>query len=65
MISSKREKFKNIYNKRLDKIEGLFKKNDFGELNFIISNIGTETDFSKIKDPVVFLHSIKEREISI
>ena len=31
----------------------------------IISSNGTETDFSKLKDPVPFLDSIRKREISI
>ena len=56
--SKEREIFKNIYNKRLDKIIELFKATDYGDLKFIISSSGTETDFSELKDPVAFLDSI-------
>ena len=55
MRSKEREIFKNIYNKRLDKIIELFKATDYGDLKFIISSSGTETDFSELKDPVAFL----------
>ena len=38
---------------------------DRGDLKFIISSSGTETDFSELKDPVSFLDSTTKREISI
>ena len=65
LISKEREIFKNIYNKRLNKIDELSKTNDYGDLKFIISSSGTETDFSELKDPVALLDNIKKREISI
>ena len=55
---------KNIYNKRLDKIDELSRVIDYGDLKFIICSSGTETDFSELKDTVAFLDSIRKREIS-
>ena len=51
--------------KRFDKIDELSKTSDYGDLNFIISSSGTETDFSELTDPAAFLDSIRKREISI
>ena len=55
----------NIYNKRLDKIDKLSKKIDYGHLKFIVNSTGLETDFSELKDPAAFLDSIKKPEILI
>ena len=41
------------------------KKIDYGDLKFIVNSSGLETNFSKLKDPVAFLDSIRKREISI
>ena len=66
MLSKEREIFKNIYNKRLNnKIDGLSKKIDYGNLKFIVNSSGLETKFSDLKDPVDFLDCIKKREILI
>ena len=65
LLSKEIEIFKNVYEKRIDKIDKLSKKNDYGDLKFIISSSGTENDFSELKDPVAFLDSIRKREISI
>ena len=65
LLSKEREIFKNIYNKRLSKIDELFKTIDYGDLKFIISNSSTEIGFSELKGPVAFLDSIGKREISI
>ena len=65
MLSKKREISKNIYNKRLDKIDELSKTIDYGDLKFIISSSGIETDFSELKNLVAFLDSTRKREISI
>ena len=56
--------FKDIYNKRLNIIDELSKIIDYGDLKFIISSSGTETNFSELKDPVAFVDSIKKSEIS-
>ena len=55
MFSKEREIFKNIYNKRVNKIDELSKKIDYGDLKFIVNSNGLETDFSELKDPVTFL----------
>ena len=60
LLSQKRKIFKNIYNKRLDKIEELSKTIDYGDLKVIISSSGTEIDFTELKDPVAFLDSIRK-----
>ena len=65
LLSKEREIFKNIYNKRLNKIDQLSKIIDYGDLKFIISSSGTETNFSKLKDPVAFPDSIRKSEMSI
>ena len=65
LLSKEREILKNIYNKTLDKIDELLKKIDYGDLEFIISSSGTETNFNRLKDPVAFLDSVRKREISI
>ena len=46
-------------------MDELSKTIDYGDLKFIISSSGTETDFSELKDPVAFIDSIRKREISI
>ena len=65
MLLKEREIFKNISNQRLNKIDELSKKINHGDLKFIISSTGTETNFSELKDPVTFLDSIRKCEISI
>ena len=65
LISKERETFKNIYSKRLDKIEELTKKIDNNDLNFIVNSTGDETDFSEVEDPITLLDNIKSDEITI
>ena len=57
--------FKNIYNERLDKIEGLTKKTNYDDLNFIVQSSGDETDFTKVENPMVFLNNIKTGKIKV
>ena len=59
MLSKERDIFKNIFNKRLDKIDELSTAIDNGDLKFIVNSSGLETDFSELKDAVAFLDSIK------
>ena len=47
LISKEREIFKNIYNKRLDKIKELTEKIKDNNLVFITISTGRKTDFSK------------------
>ena len=65
MLSQERQIFKNIYSKGLDKIDNLFKKVDYSDVKFIVNNSGLKIDFSKLKDPVAFVDSSKNLEISI
>ena len=60
-LSKEREVFKNIYKKRLDKIDELSKKIVYGDLKFTVNSSGLETDFGELKDPVAFLDSIKKK----
>ena len=52
LLSKEREILKNSYNKRLDKIDELSKKIDYGDLQFVVNSTGLETDFIQLKDPV-------------
>ena len=65
IILKEREIFKNIYNKRLDKIEELDKKTDYYDLIFITKSKKRKTGFSRKKGPVDFLNEIKKGEITI
>ena len=65
MLSKGKEIFKNIYSKRLDKIEELSKSIDYSDWKFIVNSRGLQTDFSELKDPVAFLDSIKRCEVLI
>ena len=62
--------FKDIYNKRLDKIEELNSKIDYDNLKYVVEKSGVkkdsvEYDFNKKKDPITFLYDIKKGKISI
>ena len=50
LISREREIFKNIYNKRLDKIEELSKKIDYNNLKYAVISSGEEFEFDKSED---------------
>ena len=65
LLSKEREIFKNIYNKRLDKIKELTENIDDNNLEFVVLSTGTKTDFSKKDDPLTFLKIIKKGEIII
>ena len=55
LYSKEREIFKNIYEKRLDKIEELIKKIDDNNLIFTTLSTGETVDFSGKNDPLTFL----------
>ena len=63
--SKEREIFRNIYNKRLDKIEELAEKIDNNNLIFTIISTGKTINFSKKDDPLTFFNKIKKRKITI
>ena len=65
LLSREREIFKDIYNKRLDKIEELNNKIDYDDLDYVILRNNMEYNFSIEKDPINLLNAIKEGEISL
>ena len=65
LIPKEREIFKNIYNKRLDKIEELDKKIDYDNLIFITESKNRKTDFSPKTGPLDCLNEIKKGETTI
>ena len=65
LISKERGIFKDISNKRLDKIEELDHKIDGNNLKYVVEKRGVEYDFNKIKGPITLLNDIKEGKISL
>ena len=55
LFSKERERFKNIHNKRLDKIDGLTRKTDYDDLKLKINNTGLKTNFTELRDLQLFL----------
>ena len=51
LLSKEREIFKNIYNKRLDKIKELSKKIDYNNPKYTVISSGEEYEFDKLEDP--------------
>ena len=60
LLSKEREIFKDIYNKRLDKIEELNNKIDYDNLEYVVVGTGDEYDFNHFDDPLTFLSNIKK-----
>ena len=65
LLSKEREIFKDIYNKRLDKIEELNNKIDYDNLKYVAINSNKKLDFSELKHPLTFLNKIKKGEMSL
>ena len=65
LLSKKREIFKDICNKRLDKIEELNNKIDYDNPEYVAVKSSKIFDFSQLKDPLTFLEEIKKGEISL
>ena len=65
LLSREREIFKDIYNKRLDKIEELSNKIDYNDLKYVAINNNTTHDFSDITNPITFLNEIKNGKVSL
>ena len=65
LLSKEREIFKDIYNKRLDKIEELSNKIDYNDLKYVTKNNNTTHDFSDITNPITFLNEIKNVKVSL
>ena len=65
LFSKEREIFKDIYNKRLDKIEELNNKIDYDNLQYVPVNSGKIYIFSELTDPLTFLNEIKKGKMSL
>ena len=65
LLSKEREIFKDIYNKRLDKIEEVNNKIDYNNLNYVVVGTGDEYNFNNLDDPITFLNNIKKGKISM
>ena len=65
LYSKEREIFKDIYNKRLDKIEELSNKIDYNDLKYVTINNNTTHNFSDITGPINVLNEIKNGKISL
>ena len=63
LISKEREVFKDIYYKRLDKLEELNNKIDYDNLKYVVESSGDEYRFNKIEDPIALLSDIKKGKI--
>ena len=60
LLSKEREIFKDIYNKRLDKIEEINNKIDYNNLNYVVAGTGDEYNFNNLDDPLTFLSILKK-----
>ena len=65
LLSKEREIFKDIYSKRLDKIEENNNKIDYNNLNYVVVGTGDEYNFNNLDDPLIFLNNIEKGKISI
>ena len=65
LLSREREIFKDIYNKKLDKIEELDNKIDYYDLNYVVVGTGDKYSFDDLDDPLTLLNNIKKDEISM
>ena len=65
LLSKEREIFKDIFNKRLDKLEELNNKIDYNNLNYVVVSSGDEYNFNNLDDPLTFLNNIKKGKISL
>ena len=65
LLSRERKIFKDIYNKRLDKIEELNNKIDYNDLNYFVVGTGDKYSFDDLDDPLTLLNNIKKGKISM
>ena len=65
LISKEREIFKDIHNKRLDKIKELDNKINYDNLKYVVEKSGLEYNFNKMKDPLTLLENIGDDKISV
>ena len=65
LLSKEREIFKDICNKRLDKIEKLNNKIDYENLKHVVVSCGKKFDFGSLEDPLVLLNDIEKGKIYV
>ena len=65
LLSKEREIFKDIFNKRLDKIEEVNNEIDYDDLDYVVLSSDMEYKFSVEKDPINLLNAIKKGEMSL
>ena len=65
LFSKEREVFKDIYNKRLDRIEELNNKIDYDNLKYPIYATKNIPNFSELTDPLTLLDKIKKGELKL
>ena len=65
LLSKEREIFKDISNKRLDKIEEMNNEIDYDDLDYLVLSSDMEYKFSIEKDPISLLNAIKKGEMSL
>ena len=65
LLSKEREIFKDIYNKRLDKIEEMNNKIDYDDLEYVILSNDMAYNFSVEKDPISLLNDIKSGKTTL
>ena len=65
LLSKEREIFKDIYNKRLDKIEEMNNKIDYSDLEYVILSNDMAYNFSVEKDPRSLLNDIKSGKTTL
>ena len=58
LLSKEREIFKDVHNKRLDKIEEINNKIDYNNLNYVVVGTSDEYNFNNLDDPLIFLSNI-------
>ena len=65
LLSKEREIFRDIYNKRLDKIEEMINEINYDDLDYVVLNENMEYNFSIEEDPISLLNNIKKGEMSL
>ena len=65
LLLKERETFKDIYNKRINKIEELNNKIDYDNLEYAVYSRKEIIDFSELKDPLTLLDEIKKGETTL
>ena len=60
LLSKEREIFKDIFNKKLDKIEEMNNEIDYNDLDYVVLSSDMEYKFSVEKDPISLLNAIKK-----